>query len=98
MILGQQNELKVDEKLSYESCYKWWAPQCYGCHIEYDSQETQWDHLKQKRTPGRSIEKRWEAESGILALGVIIKNRITPFVPGINLILKTSLESASGWK
>ena len=31
-------------------------------------------------------------------MGVTSKNRITHFVLGVDLILKTSLESASGWK
>ena len=92
---GQQHELKGHERLNCDSCHASWAPQCYGCHIEYDPQQTQWDHLKQKRTPGRWIEKRWAVESGIPALGVTGKNRITPFVPGMNLILQTSPESAS---
>ena len=91
----QQHELKGHERLSCVSCNASRAPQCYGCHIEYDPQETQWDNLKQKRIPGRWIEKSWAVESGISALGVTSKNRITPFVPGMNLILKTSPESAS---
>jgi hypothetical protein len=50
---GQQHEMKSHERLSCDSCHTSWAPQCYGCHIEYYPQEKQWDHLKQKRTPGR---------------------------------------------
>jgi hypothetical protein len=69
----QQHELKGHESLSYDSCHASWASQCYGCHIEYDPQETQWDHLKQKRTPGRWIEKRRAVEFGISALGVTSK-------------------------
>ena len=53
------------------------------------------DHLKQKRTPGRWIEKRFAVESSIPTLVVTSKNLITPFVPGMNLILQTSPESAS---
>jgi hypothetical protein len=91
----QQHELKGHERLSCVSCNASRAPQCYGCHIEYDPQETQWDNLKQKRIPRRWIEKSCAVGSGISALGVTSENRITPFVPGMNLILKTSPESAS---
>ena len=51
--------------------------------------------MKQKRTLGRWIEKRWSVESIILALGVTSKNCITPFVLEMNLTLKTYPESSS---
>ena len=87
---SQQHELKGHERLSCDSCNPSWAPKCDGCHIEYDPQEAQCDHLRQKRTPGRWIEKCLVVESGIPALSVTSKNRITLYVPGMNLILKTS--------
>ena len=54
--------------------------------------------LETKSTRRRWIEKCCSVESGIPALGVTSKNSIILFLPGMNLILKTSLESASGWK
>ncbi|MBC8257892.1 MAG: hypothetical protein H8E38_02655 [SAR324 cluster bacterium] len=90
---GQQHELKGHERLSCDSCHASWAPQCYGCHIEYDSTQKQWDHLKKKRTPGRWIETRWAVHSGVPALGVTADNQVTTFVPGMNLILQKTPES-----
>ena len=52
---GQQHALKAHGRLSYDSFHASWVPLFYGFHIEYDLQETQWNHLKQKRTPGRWI-------------------------------------------
>ena len=48
----------------------------------------QWDHLLDRKTPGPWIESRWAVESGLPALGVDEKGRITTFVPGMNLILE----------
>ena len=76
---GQQYDVKGHERLSCDSCHASWAPQCYGCHIEYDTQETQWDHLKQKITFRRWNEKRWAVESGIPALGVTSKKSYHTF-------------------
>ena len=36
MSSGQQHDLKGHERLSCASCNESWAPQCYGCHTEYD--------------------------------------------------------------
>ena len=51
--------------------------------------------LETKSTRRRWIEKCCSVESGIPALGVTSKNSIILFLPGMNLILKTSPVSAS---
>ena len=94
---GSHHNLKGHERLTCDSCHAAWAPQCYGCHIGFDANQKQWDHLLDRKTPGRWIESRWAVESGLPALGVDEQGRITTFVPGMNLILeKPSQRKLSG--
>ena len=81
---GNHQKQKGHERLSCNSCHSGWAPMCYGCHIEYDPQKTQWDHLLKKTTKGKWIEKRWHIVNDLPTLGVD-KNQITTFVPGMNI-------------
>ena len=81
-------ELEIPLFKTCDSCHAAWAPQCYGCHIGFDANQKQWDHLLDRKTPGRWIESRWAVESGLPALGVDEQGRITTFVPGMNLILE----------
>lgn len=76
------------ERLSCDACHASWAPQCYGCHIGFDAQGVQFDHLRRELTPGRWVESRWAVQHGPPALGVDAENRIRPFVPGMNLTLE----------
>ena len=85
---GLHHNLNGHERLTCDSCHAAWAPQCYGCHIRYDANQKQWDHLLDRKTPGRWIESRWAVEASLPALGVDESGRITTFVPGMNLILE----------
>ena len=85
---GSHNNLKGHERLTCDSCHAAWAPQCYGCHIGFYANQKQWDHLLDRKTPGRWIESRWAVESGLPSQGVDEQGRITTFVPGMNLILE----------
>jgi len=40
------------QRLSCESCHSAWVPQCYGCHVKRDMNETHLDKLSLKETPG----------------------------------------------
>ena len=71
------------ERLTCAACHSQWAPQCYGCHMEYDPQGEQWDHIEKRSTPGRWSDKRWSVNNALPALGVNDSNRIEPFVPGM---------------
>ena len=71
------------ERLTCAACHSQWAPQCYGCHMEYDPGGEQWDHVARAITPGRWSDKFWFADNGLPALGVNDDNRIEPFVPGM---------------
>ena len=74
---------KEHERLHCSACHSQWAPQCYGCHTEYDPQGMQKDHLLKKQTEGRWKEQRWDVRSDLPPLGVTKDNMIKPFVPGM---------------
>ncbi len=75
-------------RLSCDACHSRWAPQCYGCHIEFDPDSRQWDHQLQQPTRGRWREHRWGVESNEPALGMTAEGRIHPFVPGMILSIE----------
>lgn len=71
------------ERLSCAACHSQWAPQCFGCHMDYDPDGEQWDHIEQAITPGRWSDDRWHVNNALPALGVNDDNEIEPFVPGM---------------
>ena len=71
------------ERLECDACHSQWAPQCFGCHMEYDPDGEQWDHVEREVTAGRWSEGRWHAQNTLPALGVDENDRIRPFVPGM---------------
>jgi len=79
---------KEHARLHCSACHSQWAPQCYGCHIEYDPSGKQKDHLLQMETPGRWIEQRRDVRSGLPPLGITAENTIRPFVPGMIMTIK----------
>lgn len=71
------------ERLTCAACHSQWAPQCFGCHMEYDERGEQWDHVEQKVTAGRWSDRRWDIRNTVPALGVNAEGRIEAFVPGM---------------
>ncbi len=71
------------ERLACASCHSQWAPQCFGCHMEYDPDGEQWDHIERATTPGRWSNKRWHVNNALPALGVNDEEEIELFVPGM---------------
>ena len=71
------------DRLSCASCHSQWAPQCFGCHMAYDAEGEQWDHVERKMTPGRWEDRRWDVRNALPALGVNRSGNIEPFVPGM---------------
>jgi len=71
------------ERLSCAACHSQWAPQCFGCHMEYDADGEQWDHVDRALTPGRWSNERWHVRNELPALGVNEENQIELFVPGM---------------
>jgi hypothetical protein len=71
------------ERLTCAACHSQWAPQCFGCHMEYDEAGEQWDHVEQQTTPGRWTDRMWNVRNTLPALGVNTENRVDIFVPGM---------------
>jgi len=71
------------ERLTCSACHSQWAPQCFGCHMEYDADGEQWDHVERTVTPGRWSDERWHVRNTLPALGVNADNKIELFVPGM---------------
>jgi hypothetical protein len=76
------------QRLSCQACHSQWAPQCYGCHIEYDPQGLQWDHIEGRGTPGAWHETRSLVRNDAPPLGVAADGRISPHVPGMILSMQ----------
>jgi hypothetical protein len=70
-------------RLACAACHSQWAPQCLGCHMEYDPDGEQWDHVERQITAGRWVERRWDIGHGLPALGVNAAGEIDVFVPGM---------------
>jgi hypothetical protein len=73
----------MHERLACAACHSQWAPQCHGCHMEYDPGGEQWDHIDRAITPGRWSDRFWHADNGLPALGINDRDRIEVFVPGM---------------
>lgn len=71
------------ERLTCAACHSQWAPQCFGCHMEFDADDEQWDHVDRRVTKGRWTDQRWSVNNALPALGVTSDNRIETFVPGM---------------
>ena len=71
------------ERLKCAACHSQWASQCFGCHMDYDPDGEQWDHVEQAVTPGRWSDDRWHIANALPALGVNDNNEIEAFVPGM---------------
>jgi hypothetical protein len=71
------------DRLTCTACHSQWVPQCFGCHMEYDTDGSQWDHIDQAVTPGRWNERRWDVRNGAGPLGVNEQGDIETFVPGM---------------
>ena len=75
------------ERLECATCHSQWVPQCFGCHMEYDADGRQWDHIEQRETAGRWLERRSDFHNAPGALGVTANNRIELFIPGMIMTL-----------
>lgn len=76
-------------RLTCSACHSQWAPQCYGCHVQFVPNGRQWDHQSGKVTPGRWRESRWSVRNDLPPLGVRYDGQIAPFVPGMIMTVET---------
>jgi hypothetical protein len=87
--LGPEHAAYTDdhERLECVTCHSQWMPRCFGCHMEYDGQGEQWDHIEGKPTPGRWHETRSDIRNGLGVLGINEQGRIDLFTPGMIMTL-----------
>ncbi|MCP5064022.1 MAG: hypothetical protein GY936_16390 [Ignavibacteriae bacterium] len=90
-------ESKVHIDISCNSCHSSWAPQCVGCHTEYDPEDEGYDLLNNKSTNGSWIEYLGEFFAEAPTLGVVehieedkFSKKIEPFIPGMIMTLDKS--------
>jgi len=71
------------ERLECSTCHTQWAPQCHGCHMDYDPDQVQFDHVAREFTPGSWSDQRWGVHNDAPPMGVDSHGRIVTFVPGM---------------
>jgi quinol-cytochrome oxidoreductase complex cytochrome b subunit len=87
-------EGKAHNRLSCNSCHTAWAPQCVGCHTEFDSEATGYDNLTKTETNGAWREMVGEFYAEPPTLGIMNEGsedeKIETFVPGMIMTLDKS--------
>ena len=71
------------ERLTCSTCHTQWAPQCHGCHMDYDPDKVQFDHVARDFTPGSWSDQRWGVYNDAPPMGVDGEGQIVTFVPGM---------------
>ncbi len=81
------------QDLTCSSCHTAWAPQCIGCHVDYDSKANGYDLLTRQYKQGSWIEYAGEFLVGPPTLAINEKDgqrEIKPAVPGMIFTLDQS--------
>lgn len=89
----------VHESLTCSSCHSAWAPQCIGCHNQFDRGEEGFDLLDNRPVKGTWVEYVDGFISDLPALGVRTGNKpkIEPCVPGMIISIdKSGYNNAEG--
>ncbi len=79
------NKNEAHESLTCSSCHTAWAPQCIGCHNEFDRNAEGYDLLENKFVNGSWVEYvgNFLAEPPTLGVREGEKNTIEPALPGM---------------
>lgn len=79
------------ESLTCSSCHTAWAPQCIGCHNEFDRNAEGYDLLENKFVKGSWVEYVGNFLADLPTLGVRVgqKNKIEPAIPGMIMTIDT---------
>ena len=88
---------EVHESLTCSSCHTAWAPQCIGCHNEFDKNAEGYDLLENKFVKGEWVEYVGNFGVGLPTLGVRENGTksIKPAIPGMILTIdKASFNSS----
>lgn len=87
------------DKMECYSCHSTWAPQCFGCHVQYDIRKngTDWvlsatrhdstGRQRETKTPGDiTFENRSFMRWESPILGVNFRGKVSPLVPGCQVL------------
>jgi hypothetical protein len=87
-------EGKAHDRLSCNSCHTAWAPQCVGCHTEFDKNVSGYDNLTKTETNGAWRELLGEFFAEPPTLGIMNDGthdeKIETFVPGMIMTVDKS--------
>lgn len=100
------------EKLECYACHSTWAPQCYGCHVQYDMRKegTDWvlsalrrdpatGHQRETKTPGDiKFENRSFMRWESPILGINFRGKVSPLVPGCQVVWTFTDENGKTWQ
>ncbi|MBI4408446.1 MAG: hypothetical protein HY561_01980 [Gemmatimonadetes bacterium] len=100
------------QKLECYACHSTWAPQCYGCHLQYDirKQGTDWalsalrhdpitGRQRETKTPGDiKFENRGFMRWESPILGVNFRGKVSPLVPGCQVVWTFTDENGKTWQ
>ena len=88
-------EGKAHDRLTCNSCHTSWAPQCVGCHTEFEPNEPGIDHLTELETEGTWKEWVGDFIAEPPTLGIMVNNIgeevVETFVPGMIMTLDKSI-------
>ena len=85
------------QNLTCSSCHTQWAPQCIGCHVDYDNKARGYDLLDKKYVQGSWIEYAGEFLAGAPTLGVREEedgNSVEVAIPGMIMTWDKSSHAA----
>jgi hypothetical protein len=70
------------ERMECTACHAPWAPQCYGCHAKRDDRQEGYDWIAESNQTGKWNETRSYLRWQTPVLGINVKGKVSPFVPG----------------
>ncbi len=89
---------KVHKNLTCSSCHSAWAPQCIGCHNQFDSRAEGLDLLTDKMVKGQWVEYvgKFFADPPTLGVREGKEKMIEPCIPGMILTIDKESYPVSG--
>jgi quinol-cytochrome oxidoreductase complex cytochrome b subunit len=83
---------EAHESLTCSACHTAWAPQCIGCHNEFDNTAEGYDLLANRPVTGTWVEYigKFLAEQPTLGVWEGEKKQISPAIPGMALTIDKS--------
>jgi hypothetical protein len=82
----------VHESLTCSACHTAWAPQCIGCHNQFDPEANGYDLLENKFVKGEWVEYvgKFFADPPTLGMRTGEENQVEPAIPGMIMTIDKS--------